>query len=95
MTEIMKEKWNIYSLLDFLSKIIYVVGKKPSYFATKYEHRKYAENKLFQLRTRTESVIIQCKASKTNQRFVIKLCQLMLTMCSSIYDMSISSLIIY
>ena len=28
MTETMKEKWNIYSLLDFLSKIIYVVGKK-------------------------------------------------------------------
>lgn len=61
----------------------------------KYKHGKCAKNKPFQVRTRTSSAIIPCKARKTNSIFLLNLCQLVLKMYSSTYDMNISLLYIY
>ena len=61
----------------------------------KYKHGKCAKNKSFQVRTRTSSAIILCKARKTNSIFLLNLCQLVLKMYSSTYDMNISLLYIY
>ena len=67
-TEIVKEEWNICSLLvNFLPKKNDIAEKKNSCIAIKNKHRNSVKNKLLQVRKWKYYAIIQCKAKRTCQ----------------------------